>query len=338
MHWERVAIIGADCITTSIALALKARENPPEIVGYDADSALARQARGMGAFDRVEHKAGAACRDADLVIVAVPLTAVRDAFAAIAPHLRPGCLVTDTGPLKAPALRWAEELLPESVSFVGWRIIPNPAIVGFEPRQGLEAASAALLKNALCCITTSPKTPSAGINRLASLAGALGAQPLLMDVAEHDGLQAGAEGLPDLLAVALLRATVNTPGWQEMRKFADLRFAIATHDAADAYERHAVVSLNRENVLLRLNVLLGELVRLRDLLADGDAQALENAFTAAAEGRARWIAEREQGLWVKDLAIADTDRLPSGGDHILRMALGGLAGSRWRRPGRSRRE
>jgi prephenate dehydrogenase len=338
MDWKRVAIIGADCISVSIALGLKAQENPPEIVGCDADAAAAKLARSKGAFDRVERRAGQACRDADLVIIAVPLPAVRETFAAIAPHLQPGCLVTDTASLKTPVLRWAEELLPQGVSFVGGRVIPNPAIVGFDPLEGLEAASAGLLKGALYCITTSPHTPGAGVNALVALAKTLAAQPLLIDATEHDGLQAGVEGLPDLLAVALLRVTVDTPGWREMRKFAGLRFAIAIHDAADADERHAAISLNRENVLLRLDLLLQELVRLRDLLTDGDAQAVENAFAAAAEGRARWTAEREQGLWVKDLATADTGRLPSGGDRLLQMLFGGLASPRARKPDRLRQK
>jgi prephenate dehydrogenase len=173
------------------------------------------------------------------------------------------------------------------------------------------------------------------VNRLIALAGTLEAQPLLMDATEHDGLQAGIEGLPDLLAVALLHATVDTPGWREMRKFADLRFAVATHNAADAYERHDALYLNRENVLLRLDGLLNELIRLRDLLADGDAKALAGAFAAAAEGRGRWIAEREQGMWVKELATADTSRLPSPGDRFLQMLFGSTAGRRARKPERS---
>lgn len=331
MGFKQVAIIGVDCISVSLALGLKAQGEPPEIIGYDAESALARQARGKGAFDRLEHRAGEACRGADLVVVAVPLSAVRETFAAMSPHLQPGCLVTDIASLKTPVLGWAGELLPQNVNFVGGRIIPNPAVVGFDSLHGLEAASAALLKDALYCIATSPQTPGAGINRLVALAGMLEAQPLLIDATEHDGLQAGVEGLPDLLAVALLHATVDTPGWQEMRKFADSRFAIATHDAADAYERHATIALNRENVLLHLDVLLGELMRLRDLLAGGDTQAVERAFAAAAEGRARWIAEREQGMWIKELATADTSRYPSGGDRLLQMVFGGLAGSRRRR-------
>jgi len=124
MDFKRVAIIGADCISVSIALGLKAQKEPPEIIGYDTDAVAADLARARGAFDQVERKPGRACRDADLVIVAVPLTRLRETLATIAPHLQPGCLVTDTAYLKAPVLRWAEELLPEGVFFAGL-LVPN---------------------------------------------------------------------------------------------------------------------------------------------------------------------------------------------------------------------
>jgi prephenate dehydrogenase len=42
MGFKRVAIIGVDRITASIALGLKAQKEPPEIVGYDAKAVLTR--------------------------------------------------------------------------------------------------------------------------------------------------------------------------------------------------------------------------------------------------------------------------------------------------------
>jgi len=327
MDFKRVAIIGTDCISASIALGLKAQKEPPEIIGYDADTVAADLARAQGAFDRVERKPGRACQDADLVIVAVPLTRLRETFATIAPHLQPGCLVTDTARLKAPVMRWAEELLPESVFFMGGHPILNPVIVGVEPLEGLEAASADLLREALYCFTTPTRTSSAAIDAFAGLALTLEAHPFFIGVTEHDGLQAGVEGLPDLLAIALLRATVDTPGWQEMRKFAGYRFAVATEAADDAHKRHSVVFLNRENVLRRLNALLSELVRLRDILTHDDAEALEEAFVAAAEGRDRWIEEREQGMWGSERAVS-VERIPTAGERIGRLFFGDYMATR----------
>lgn len=321
MNFKRVAIIGTDCISVSIALGLKAQKEPPQLMGYDPDPAATDLARAQGAFDRAERSPGRACRDADLVIVAMPLTVIRETFIAITPHLQPGCLVTDTASLKTPVMRWAEELLPKSVSFIGGHPILNPAIAGIEPLKSLETASPDLLRGALYCLTTPARTSHAAVDALAGLAQALEAYPFFIDITEHDGLQAGVEGLPDLLAVALLRATVGTPGWQEMRKFAGYRFATATEAARDAYEHHTAVFLNRENVLRRLNAFLSELVRLRDLLTGDDAEALEEAFVAATQGREHWIGERGQGLWSRE-GVISMEQVPTAGQQMGQLFFG----------------
>ena len=327
MDLKQVAIIGADCISVSIALGLKAQSTPPRIVGYDANPVVSNRARGMRAFDQVERRPGRACRGANLVIVSVPVSTIRETFAAIAPHLQPGSIVTDTARLKAPVMRWAAELLPENVFFVGGHPVPNPAIIGPSPLEGLEAASVDLMKEGLYCFMTPAGTPSTVIDAFGELIAALEAHPFFIDVTEHDGLQAGIEGLPDLLAIALLRATVDTPGWQEMRKFAGYRFAAATAAADGADERHVSVFLNREHILRRLNVLLGELVRLRDLLAQDDTDTIKGTFVTTAEGRERWLQEREKGMWAKELATG-MDSIPSARAQFSQMLFGGQIGRR----------
>ncbi len=330
MNIERIAIIGTNYISLSIALKLKAQKKPPEIVGYDAGKVAADLARAQGAFDRVERKPGRACLDADLVIVAVPLTAMRETFSDIAPHLKPGCLVTDIARLKTPVMRWAKELLPESVIFVGGHPILNPASVGLEPLEGgdlggrLDKASENLLAEALYCFTTPPGISSAVLNILDGLAQTLEAHSFFIDVTEHDGLQAGVEGLPDLLSIALLRATIDSPGWEEMRKFAGHRFATATAVStqnADAHERHTAVFLNREHIVRRLNVLLTELVHLRDVLSKDDAELIEKTFVQAAEGREHWARERQRGMWVKEQSVRSA-QTPTLGKQVRQMFVG----------------
>ena len=337
MDFKQVAIIGVNPITVSIAMGLKAQKEPPSIVGYDPERVAAKLAQAQGAFDRAERKPGPTCEEAELTIVATPLTGIRETFAAIAPHLRPGCLVTDTARLKTPVLQWAEELLPESVSFVSGRPILHPVIVGDAPLEEMEAR-ADLLKEALYCLTPPPGGAGAGVDALARMIKTLGAHPFFIDATEHDGLQTGVEELPDLLAAALLRATVDTPGWQEMRKFASNRFAAATELAEGAHERRAALFLNRRNAINRLDILLNELTRLRDLLAQGDEKLLEEALTTAAGSRARWLHERKQGLWGTEQTI-NTENMPTLGDKMAEMFLGGSLSRRLKeRPGRSPKE
>jgi hypothetical protein len=110
-----------------------------------------------------------------------------------------------------------------------------------------------------------------------------------------------------------------------MRKFADYRFAAATASAVGSVERPVALSLNREHILRRLNVLVSELVRLRDLLKGEDVDALEEAFATAAEGRAYWLEEREQGMWTKERRVR-MDQVPTTGEHFQHMLFGDMSG------------
>lgn len=324
MNANRVAIIGINLISASIALGLQEYEESVEVVGYDTDRAIADLAKVRGVFDAVPRKPGPACEGAALVIVAEPLADIEKTFAAISPHLEEGAVVTDTARLKAPVLRWAENLLPERAAFVGGHLIPNPAVIGLRSLEGLEDASAELLEEALYCFTPSPNTSNASIDVCTWLAYTLGAHPFFIDVTEHDGLQAGVEGLPDLLTIALLRATVDRPGWEEMRKFAGRRFAVATEAIDDVSKRHPALFLNRENLVHRLDAIMEELAYLRDVLRQADDESLAETSTAAAKSRSRWMKERRQGIWVEKSAFDRRD-VPSVAQHVGRMLFGNLA-------------
>ena len=320
MDLKHVAILGTNVTSASIALGLKALAEPPSITGYDLLPARAELAKSKGAFDRVQRQLDRTVRDADLVLVAMPLAYVRDTFRTIGPALRDGCLVTDIARLKAPVMAWADELLPDGVHFAGGHVVINPARVPESPDE-LGDASADLLRGALYCFTTPIGSTENLVDDLFKLAADLGAYPFFMDATEHDGMQAGVEGLPSLLATALLLATVDTPGWHEMRKFGGRRFAAAT--ASIDADHAAVPSIhhNRDNVVLRLNFLLAELIRLREILTQGDVEALGATFSKAAQARAGWIQERNRGLWGNEVT-ASMDQTPTSGEQVGRLFFG----------------
>ncbi len=320
MSIEKVALLGLDRISTSLALGLKAQPQPPTIVGFDPDRSRANRARSLGALDRVTRSPEKACREADLVIVALPLDDLREVFAAIAPHLPPDCLVTDLASLQSPTWEWARASLPPTVSFIGGHIILNPATAGADaPPDDISTAHADLLQSALYCLFPTPGTPERVIDIFSRLASALGAVPFFMDITEHDGIQAGVSALPDLLIVALLRATVSGPSAVDMRRFAGEPLLSMTDLAAETlHDRLTALFLNRERVILQLEHLVRVLRRMRDLLAVEDRDALEEMFLSALAGRARWLEEREHGLWMQERRV-DLSSVPSSGRQLRQL-------------------
>src|SRR3954471_23109084 len=116
--YNRVAILGTGLIGASIGLALKASRPQTQIIGYDASGDNLRRAQAAKAIDR-RGSLRDALENAELVIVSTPVGSMQQLFEDIAPLLPTQALIMDTGSTKADVLRWAKELLPNGVRFVG---------------------------------------------------------------------------------------------------------------------------------------------------------------------------------------------------------------------------
>jgi prephenate dehydrogenase len=328
MTKPRVTIIGLGFVGGSIGLALAASGRALHIIGHDIDPGLGRLAKKMGAVNESKINLIDACEEADLVILATPVSAIRETLELIAPHLKQGCAVTDTATIKGPVLEWAAEALPESVSFVGGDPVLRtaPTSTQSNPSHGLEAARADLLKDALYFLCTTPNTPPTAVKRVSDLAMLLQAQPVFMDPVEHDGIRAAVEGLPTLLSLALMKEVGDAPSWQEARKLADQVFGTATAPLADeAQEKRTQLILNAPYLLPRLDTFIEELMRLRQWIAEEDSEALDKAFEQAQVQRFRWLREWEKGDWEEEIA----DLGVSGTFGALKNAFGfGLRGKK----------
>ena len=319
----QITLIGLGRRGGSIGLALKSKSREMQIVGHDREPAIAKAAQSRGAIDRVEWNLPRACERADLVIVAAPLTGVRETFSAVNDSLRPDCVVATLAPLLAPPLAWAAELLPSHVHFVAGNFAANPDMLS-DRATGIQAARADLFEKGLWAIAPAPACAPAAVKLVTDLATLLGASPLYIDPAEHDGLSASVEVVPALTAIALVRAATQTPGWRERRKMTDRDFAALTAPAdADPAGRRATLDLNRENVLRALDATLAELNALRAALADDKSEELDRLIQEALEARGKWLVERTTGDWAMlELPVAE---MPKPGDF-----LGNLIGLRRR--------
>ena len=116
----KIAIIGTGLIGTSLALALKDSQlKDLQVVGTDADRLARSRAEKRKAFDKVENRLLNAIDGSDIVILATPVMTMKEVMELIAGELPHGCVVTDVGSSKKVVLEWADEILPETVDFVG---------------------------------------------------------------------------------------------------------------------------------------------------------------------------------------------------------------------------
>ena len=173
MPKPRITIVGLGLIGSSIGLALSREQRDFEIIGHDKSSAAAGQAKKLQAVDKTEWNLISACDGAGLVILALPLGAIRETMQAVAGELAEGAVVMDTASVKAPVQAWADELLPSNVPFVG----TNP-IVGSDATGDI-TARADLFEGRLWAICPSPSTDERGSeDRFRSGPAAGGRSPL----------------------------------------------------------------------------------------------------------------------------------------------------------------
>ena len=289
----RVTIIGLGLIGTSMGLALQTSELVEQIVGHDKNRLASNQAKSLGAVDKVDWNLVSACERADLVILAIPLDAIEPTLAAIGPDLRRGCVVMDTASIKQPVLAAAARTLPEGVHFVGGNPIPGRTIEG----SGTEGARADLFRGGVFCVVPAARTDGSAVKLVSDLVTVLGATPLFLDAVEHDGLLAGVDHLPGLVALALLEMTTGQPTWRELRKMAGPAFEVATRaGSGDGASQAAVYHANRENLLRWLDSLSGTLREVRRMVAEDSTELAEHLTKAEAE-RQSWLADWQVGRW-----------------------------------------
>ena len=288
MAHNRVAILGTGLIGASIGLALKAARPQTPVAGYDASGENLRRAQAVKAIDR-RASLRDALTDADLVIVATPVGAMKALFEEMAPLLPVHALVMDTGSTKASVLRWAADLLPRGVRFVGGHPMAG------KTETGPDAADARLFQGAVWCLAPLPTTGRDTIDEAVKLVESLGAAPYFLDPEEHDGLVASVSHLPYLMSVALIGHLGRERSWRETASLAAGGFAYTTHlTDSDPRMFADIIATNRDNIARRLDLYIAELQTLRDQV-QSDSADLKATFEEARALHQDWLSGRAQG-------------------------------------------
>ena len=228
-----VALIGLSPVGVALGRAIRSAGQGISVAGFDPDSATGKQAVEAGALDEAPKSAAAALSGAELVVLAAPLSAARDALRVIGELAPSGCVVTDTCRLKTPVLRWAEERLPHGVHFVGGRPVPRVAAEGVEASfDGTDYA-----------VVPGPTASSDAIEAVTALARSIGASPFFLDAAEHDSFTMAAEYLPRIAAGAAVDAVSASPVWRDVRRLQGEAFARAVDTANDLDREEIAIAL-----------------------------------------------------------------------------------------------
>jgi prephenate dehydrogenase len=241
-----------------------------------------RVASARGLVDEVSCDPAAATRGADVVVLAVPVGAMRDVAAAVVRGVRPGTIITDVGSVKREVLDRVEPLCREA----GCLFVGGHPVAGREG-GGPAAADDTLFRGHRCILTPTSATDAEALARVRALWEGVGMRVEEMDADTHDRILARVSHAPHLIAYALAAAVGEArAGERAVAAYAGSGFRDTTRIAASAAELWRDIALaNREQVLEALREFESRLRALEDLLGRGDASALERALAGASRHR-----------------------------------------------------
>jgi prephenate dehydrogenase len=287
--FERIVIVGTGLIGASIGLALREAGFKGQITGFDASAAEMDAARTAGAIDgfaRSRPETLESARAADVVVLAVPVLAIKDWMELLAPVLGPAQLVTDVGSTKVEITARAGELFNRPGAA---RFLPGHPMAGKES-GGAALAEAALFQRATWLFTPTDPAPRPIEAEWRAWVAKFGAQVLDLDAARHDELCAWVSHLPQFLSTALAALLEDTFGSdaksrEEIAAIGGRALRETTRLGASPYSMWRDVALsNTEPVAQTLHALEQRLAHLRENLRTPE---LREQFRLANEFRAR---------------------------------------------------
>jgi prephenate dehydrogenase len=296
----QLTILGLGQIGASAGMALDNHKDSILRIGHDKDRSAATLAKDNGAVDKTVLTLSGAVKDADIVLLALPLHELYPVLEHICQDIKENTLLVDTSPLKAPLFQWAEEHLPDSCQLVGFTPVISADYLE-ESEFGAEAAHEDLFKGNLIGITAGKNASTKAINMAANFAQLLGAEPYFSDPIEIDGLTSMVHLTPQILSAALLKASIDTPGWREARKIAGKPYYQLTQPFDEDELPGALASAifkNPENTTRLINDLIRVLVDLRDLTETPDEAMLEDSLIKLQQDRDLWLGDRKEGRWI----------------------------------------
>ena len=281
--FERMVIAGVGLIGGSLGLVAKKRGLVGEVVGFGRGEENLKVALERGAVDRYSRDAAEAARDADLVVLAVPVRSTRAVAEALLAHARVDAIVIDAGSTKALVVETMEPLVRTPGSFVGCHPIAGTEF------SGAAAALLDLFERQLCILTPTAATNPRALERVRELWKAVGMRVEEIPAAEHDRLLALVSHLPHAVAYALIGAIEGERvGTRDPLAYSGGGLRDTTRIASShAVMWRDILLDNRTEVLRALDGFERELAKIRRQIEGESADGLERELDRCRAARAR---------------------------------------------------
>ncbi|MGM9427675.1 prephenate dehydrogenase [Hydrogenophaga sp. MI9] len=284
VKFEQLGLIGCGLMGGSFALALKKAGLVKRVVGYSKSPSTTERARQMGVIDIEAPSALLAVSGADLVLLAVPVSATEATFKAIRHLLSKDTLVMDVGSTKREVIDAARRVLKDQVGV----FVPAHPIAGKE-QAGVEHADAELYHGRQVILTPIERTDAPQVDKATQLWTALGCHVQVMSPESHDAAYAAVSHLPHMIAFALMNAITGQENGKQFLSLAGPGFRDFTRIAAsDPSIWRDILTSNREELIAQSRQFQRALHAFEAAVASSDPDALEALIDKASQARSNW--------------------------------------------------
>ncbi len=292
--FNQVTIVGTGLLGGSLARDLRAQQLAQRLVGVCRSRETAQETLDAGVVDEVLPLTEAVA-DADLVVLATPMQAMLPVITELQPALPKTAIVTDVGSVKTDLYNQLAQHVPDILPQF---VLAHP-IAGGE-NSGVSASKLDLFRNKHVIVTETPEVDAHMASVVVDLWQRLGACVLSMSLQEHDAIFAKTSHLPHVIAFSLVNFLSHQPDRERLFDLAAAGFYDFTRIASSNAEMWRDICItNREQVLAALDGFHAQIDSIRDLVANGDQDAILDYFGAAK-------AARDAGLIKRAEAIAQT--------------------------------
>lgn len=286
---DHIAFVGVGLIGGSLALALKQSGFCRKTTGYARNLANLELAKKLGVLDYLADNVSDAVKDADIIVLAVPLGAMEGILGEIRETAKPDAIITDVGSAKGVVVRLANEIMPERLGY----LVPAHPIAGKE-HSGVAHAEAGLFKDHFTILTPTSKTRKEALGRITAMWEVTEAKIVCMEVEHHDQVLAATSHLPHMLAYLLVHMLTKLETEKEVFRYAAGGFYDFTRIASSSPEMWRDICLHNQGPILdMLKKYRSEIDGLIEILQSGDGEGLRSLFEGAKKRRDQLIAEKD---------------------------------------------
>lgn len=280
--FDKVSIIGLGLIGSSLARIIMNKRLAAHLVAVDINPKVCETVRALGIAHSATISLSEGVKDSDLVILCVPVGAMGLIGGAIAPFLKKGAILSDTGSVKGAVVEALKPHMPQGVE-----LVPGHPIAGTE-HSGPESGFPELFEGRWTILTPLHDTSLEAIDKVSALWQECGAKIELMEAEHHDLILGITSHLPHLIAYTIVDTANNLEDdiKSEVIKYSASGFRGFTRIAAsDPTMWRDVFLSNKRAVLEILQRFTEDLSVMQKAIRQGDGDTLFDVFSRSREIR-----------------------------------------------------